>query len=58
MKSSYRTTSELNLLKGNKKKTYDSDNNDLGKRTSSSEGYFRSSDEYQSADDSLGEENF
>ena len=53
-----RSASELNKLAKNKKKVYDSDNNDVGKRTSSSEGYFRSSDEFQSGEDSFGDEDY
>jgi len=46
---------ELNRLtqrKMTKMKVYDSDSNDVGKRTSSSEGYVKSSEEDHSGDDS------
>ena len=55
--SAYRTSAqELNRLtqrKMTKMKVYDSDSNDVGRRTSSSEGYVKSSEDDHSGDDSL-----
>ena len=53
-----RTASELNKRTMKKMKVYDSDNNSAGRRTSSSEGNFKSSDDNQSGDDSIGDEDF
>ena len=47
------TAQEISKRSKSKPKVYESDTNDVGKRTSSSEGCVRSSDGDQSGDDSL-----